>query len=247
MRIAFVHPDLGIGGAERLIVDCALAMKTKGHEVCIFTSHHDPKHSFVEGNINVIVYGDFIPRNCFGYGHILFSILKSFYLATAILFYPKFDVFVVDQLSAPISILKLTQSKILFYCHFPDKLLTTRKGFFKYLYRLPFDLFEELTTWMADEIVVNSAFTKQIFLSAFRFISVVPKILYPALHIDKCNTLLADQSFEGFLSDRKVILSINRFERKKCIEIAISAFSKLQQDPRLLLVIAGTFINIRWV
>jgi alpha-1,3/alpha-1,6-mannosyltransferase len=27
MRIAFLHPDLGLGGAERLVVDAAMAMK----------------------------------------------------------------------------------------------------------------------------------------------------------------------------------------------------------------------------
>ena len=29
MRIVFLHPDLGLGGAERLIVDAAIAMKRK--------------------------------------------------------------------------------------------------------------------------------------------------------------------------------------------------------------------------
>ena len=29
MRIVFLHPDLGLGGAERLIVDAAVAMKRK--------------------------------------------------------------------------------------------------------------------------------------------------------------------------------------------------------------------------
>ena len=29
MRFVFLHPDLGLGGAERLIVDAAVAMKEK--------------------------------------------------------------------------------------------------------------------------------------------------------------------------------------------------------------------------
>ena len=32
-RVVFLHPDLGIGGAERLVVDGALALQTKGHQV----------------------------------------------------------------------------------------------------------------------------------------------------------------------------------------------------------------------
>ena len=69
LRIAFVHPDLGIGaseqlltavelmavtyeilagGAERLVVDAALGLQKLGHEVVIYTSHHDPNHCFDE-------------------------------------------------------------------------------------------------------------------------------------------------------------------------------------------------------
>ena len=33
MKIAFLHPDLGIGGAERLVVDAAVALKQEGHEI----------------------------------------------------------------------------------------------------------------------------------------------------------------------------------------------------------------------
>ncbi|GAV04360.1 hypothetical protein RvY_14648 [Ramazzottius varieornatus] len=43
LDVVFVHPDLGIGGAQRLIVDAAVALQTKGHNVRIVTSHHDPK------------------------------------------------------------------------------------------------------------------------------------------------------------------------------------------------------------
>jgi hypothetical protein len=45
-RIAFVHPDLGIGGAERLVVDAAVGLQNLGHDVEIFTSWHDRNHCF---------------------------------------------------------------------------------------------------------------------------------------------------------------------------------------------------------
>lgn len=47
-RIVFVHPDLGIGGAERLIIDAAVGLQNRGHKVTIFTSHCDPQHCFDE-------------------------------------------------------------------------------------------------------------------------------------------------------------------------------------------------------
>jgi alpha-1,3/alpha-1,6-mannosyltransferase len=48
MKIAIVHPDLGIGGAERLIVDAAICLQRQGHSVTIYTSHYDPGHCFPE-------------------------------------------------------------------------------------------------------------------------------------------------------------------------------------------------------
>jgi alpha-1,3/alpha-1,6-mannosyltransferase len=46
--VLFFHPDLGIGGAERLIIDAAVGLQNRGHKVVIFTCHCDPKHCFDE-------------------------------------------------------------------------------------------------------------------------------------------------------------------------------------------------------
>ena len=69
VKVVFLHPDLGIGGAERLVVDAALALKSKGHQVHVVTSHHDPSHCFPEtrdGTIPITVSGDWLPRSIFG-------------------------------------------------------------------------------------------------------------------------------------------------------------------------------------
>ena len=42
LRVAFIHPDLGLGGAERLVVDAARALLEKGHDVKMFTQYHNP-------------------------------------------------------------------------------------------------------------------------------------------------------------------------------------------------------------
>lgn len=60
MRVIFIHPDLGIGGAERLVIDAALALKAKGHSVQFVTAHHDQDHCFTEtkdGTLDVCVSG----------------------------------------------------------------------------------------------------------------------------------------------------------------------------------------------
>lgn len=47
-NIIFFHPDLGIGGAERLVIDAAVGLQSLGHKVTIFTSHCDQNHCFDE-------------------------------------------------------------------------------------------------------------------------------------------------------------------------------------------------------
>ena len=61
VKVVFVHPDLGIGGAERLVVDAALALQAKGHPVKLLTAHHDPGHCFkVSGHLGK----DFGQKDC---------------------------------------------------------------------------------------------------------------------------------------------------------------------------------------
>jgi hypothetical protein len=52
MRVTILHLDLGIGGAEQLIVNVATVAKELGHDVLLLTSHHDPRHCFEETKPN---------------------------------------------------------------------------------------------------------------------------------------------------------------------------------------------------
>ncbi|KAJ3121794.1 Alpha-1,3-mannosyltransferase-like protein [Nowakowskiella sp. JEL0407] len=258
LRIAFVHPDLGIGGAERLVIDAAVGLQKKGHAVEIFTSHHDKNHCFVEsadGTLKVEVFGDFLPRSIFGRGHIVFAILRSLYLAwilcwNAWVYERTFDIYFVDQISASIPLLRCTGQQILFYCHYPDQLLTKRESVLKFLYRIPMDMIEEYTTKMADVLVVNSKFTASVFRKTFKSIERMPKVLYPGINIDSYNVKIdsLDPSIQPLKTSKTVLLSINRFERKKTIGIAIQAFARLRnqlnneaKNSNLLLVIAGGY------
>jgi len=54
-------------------------------------------------------------------------------------------------------------SQVLFYCHFPDKLLSKRTTLLKRLYRIPFDWIEQFTTGMSDRVLVNSQFTAGVY------------------------------------------------------------------------------------
>ena len=69
LRVAFVHPDLGIGGAERLIVDAAVGLQKRGHGIVLYTAHHDAGHCFEEtrdGTLAVVCVGDWLPKRVLG-------------------------------------------------------------------------------------------------------------------------------------------------------------------------------------
>ncbi|VDP42354.1 unnamed protein product [Schistosoma mattheei] len=109
-QIVFLHPDLGIGGAERLIVDSAVALESCGYNVSIITNHHDPKHCFEEtlqSNLSVTVVADWFPRSIFGYMTALCAYIRLILATLYLLFYEKKpDVTFVDQISAPIILLR---------------------------------------------------------------------------------------------------------------------------------------------
>jgi alpha-1,3/alpha-1,6-mannosyltransferase len=153
--------------------------------------------------------------------------------------------FVVDQLSAGIPLLRYLypDPRVLFYCHFPDKLLAKKEGILKALYRGPFDFIESWSTGCSDGIVVNSKFTKGVFGDVFPNLrSREPKVIYPC--VDTAPTREHDDDLSGsekLWKDKKVLLSINRFERKKDVGLAIKAYARLSVADRkeTRLVIAG--------
>ena len=141
------------------------------------------------------------------------------------------------------------RKKILFYCHFPDLLLTRRDSFIKRLYRAPIDWVEEYTTGMADCILVNSRFTAAIFKETFKSLSHIdPAVLYPSLNVVSFDSAVPEKLDDIVPHEKKFIfLSINRYERKKNLTLALEALVKLRgrlasQDwDRVHLIIAGGY------
>lgn len=259
-RIAFIHPDLGIGGAERLVVDAAVGLQEKGHQVTIYTSHCDKSHCFDEvknDTLSVKVYGDFFPIHLFRRFHIVFAILRQLYLVIKLVLsceILQYDYFVVDQLSFCVPLLTTfsrPESRILFYCHFPDQLLAGKGGLLKKAYRKPFNFIEEVTTGTSDVLVVNSNFTKSVFHKTFKHLGDVdPTVIYPCVDVEGHNKdpsleiKVASEDVQKFFGTNKFFLSLNRFERTKNIDLAIRSFAKLKHrvtDSKPRLVIAGGY------
>jgi glycosyltransferase involved in cell wall biosynthesis len=251
MRIAFLHPNLGIGGAERLVVDAAVSLVNLNHHVTMYTSYYNPERSFDEtknGMFQVHVYGDWLPEECCNMGKILFAILRGIWLALMVGFScSKYDVYICDQLSIYVPILRILapRTKILFYCHFPDQLLSNRTTCLKSLYRIPFDALEQVTTALSDRVLVNSKFTKGVYHRTFSIVAKDPYVLYPCVFLDELVKIGAEPTPTN--DNEIILLSINRFERKKNIALAVEALVELRElvksevYDRVKLILAGGY------
>lgn len=167
----------------------------------------------------------------------------------------EYDYFIVDQLSFCIPLLQMfagEDTKILFYCHFPDQLLAQKGSLLKSIYRYPFDTIEEWTTGLSDKIVVNSKFTKLIFHRTFKNLNKIePGVIYPCVDLASVEPdVEADIEVTQFMNKSRFFLSVNRFEKKKNVALAIKAFAQFKKEydqreekegskPRL--VVAGGF------
>lgn len=101
--VLFLHPDLGLGGAERLVVDAALALQARGCRVQIWTAHYDPARCFAETRaLSVRRAGGWLPRSLWGRGHALCAALRMAFVALYVLLLSgeRADAFVCDQVRA---------------------------------------------------------------------------------------------------------------------------------------------------
>ena len=145
-------------------------------------------------------------------------------------------------MSTPLPILRAAGFPTIFYCHYPDLLLSTSRSWIKSLYRAPLDWLEEVTTGTASVVLVNSLFTKGVFRETFTRLShVSPQVLYPSLAMHMFDGKGSKPSQVKDDPNITTFLSINRYERKKNIGLAIRAFARLGTNTTARLIIAGGY------
>jgi alpha-1,3/alpha-1,6-mannosyltransferase len=211
------------------------------------------------GTLDVRVRGSWLfPHSIFSRLTILCAILRQLHLILQITLSGELqslnpNILFVDQLSAglPILVWRVPQAPVFFYCHFPDQLLVRgRSSVMKRLYRIPFDAWEGWSMGFADAVAVNSEFTKGIVEGMWKGLGAKTgglRVVYPCVDTVPKESDLMLKISEGKGEDgvafagEKVVLSINRFERKKDVGLAIRAFAALPEAKRkgVRLVIAG--------
>lgn len=164
--------------------------------------------------------------------------------------------FFVDQLAAGVPVLRWWGRgrggggwRVLFYCHFPDLLLVKGRGrWWVRGWRWGFDWLEGWGMRGADRVVVNSRFTRGVVEGVWPDLGAGGRgvgVVYPCV-----NTKVGTGGAKGegdakgeMWRGKKVVLSINRFERKKNIALALRAFHGLEEEERrdVRLVLAGGY------
>lgn len=229
----------------------------------IYTAYYDRDRCFEEtksGTFRVIVRGGYFPRSIGGRAMALCAYIRCMLMAWSLCLAHMmrrnaYDVVIVDQVSITVLLLKIfyPRIRILFYCHFPDLLLSSPKSLLHKAYRAPLNALEEWSTGMAHRILVNSEYTKSIFKETFTSLDrrgIVPDVLYPAVSIPSDEALreaslscLPDDAV-SLLKSRTTFLSINRYERKKNIGLAIRALALVGKDvsgQKPGLIVAGGY------
>jgi glycosyltransferase involved in cell wall biosynthesis len=228
LRIAFVHPSLGLGGAERLVIDAAQVLTQLGHEVTIFTADFAAERAFDDirnGELDVRVHGRLLPTGVGGRLKAPLTIARMGYVAWRAALAADFDVIFVDLIAQILPVLRsCTRARLIFYCHFPDKWLTPSRARWLYrMYRAPLDRAEARALEYADKVLVNSLFTKGMLERAFPSLSHSAHVLSPGVDVE----LYAPREPSR---DREILLlSLARYAPSKNLGLAIAALPILRE------------------
>jgi alpha-1,3/alpha-1,6-mannosyltransferase len=104
------------------------------------------------------------------------------------------------------------------------------------------DFFEEFCLLFSQKILVNSEFTKSIYEQNYKILKkcgLSAETFYPFLNLDNYQQNKAD-----LILKEPFFLSLNRYERKKNINLAIEAFAEFKKEnstSKAKLVIAGGY------
>jgi alpha-1,3/alpha-1,6-mannosyltransferase len=248
VNVVFLHPDLGFGGAERLVVDAASHLVANGHRVVLLTARHDRARAFpatLDGSLDVRVRGGALPAQVLGRLRAPCAVARMAWLALGLRgLRPRPDVVVCDLVAHAIPLARIAgDAPVVLYCHHPDRFLASAGGDLYRWYRAPIDRLEAFGTARATRVLVNSRYTATRFRDAFPGLAAEPDVVHPGVDVLPC----PDLGLDG--TGPVTILAMARFDPRKNLMLAIDALGALaaRLSPAAFapvrLVIAGGYAS----
>ncbi|MEQ1759693.1 MAG: glycosyltransferase [Vicinamibacterales bacterium] len=243
ISVGFLRPRMGIGGAERLVTDAAVCLKQRGRDVTLFVPDRMTVAQFPELAAHKIPFeraGQFMPSHIAGRMRAPLSIARTAYAGWRMSHSARRpDVIFSDVVPHAVPLVKrLTGRPVLYYCNYPDLLLTpegsrTSAGY--RTYRKPLDRFEADGIAAADVVVTNSRFTSRVITATFPAIPPSKlQVLYPGVRVPD------GVAPRTSTDDEIVFLSVNRFDPRKNLALAVDTVSSLAA-----LIPTETFARVR--
>lgn len=229
MQIVLIHPEQWNGGSDRCTVALIKHFTQGGHRVIWLTTMIDEYwanedfHGVEIREIGLRLHpGDWFSQNvALGY-HLVLSDLNP-------------DLVVIDHSASCVPMIKwrFPLCKVLFYCHFPQQLVTPTRFFLYRWYSYLIGLLEARLYEWADIVMVNSKFTAETFK---KVMPTVPankvQVVYPPCNVDSLSvgmTLAISRKVRP-QNDRFIFLSMNRFWPEKRLDIIVEAASILKKQ-----------------
>lgn len=228
MQIVIIHPEQWNGGSDRCTVALIRHFVSQGHQVIWLTTMIDEywrDHKFDGVEIREIGLklhpGDWWSQNVALGWHMVFSNLSP-------------DLVVIDHSASCVPMIKwrFPECKILFYCHFPQQLVTPSRFFVYRWYAKMIGIVEEQLFGDIDIIMVNSNFTAQTFQKVMPNIEKNKiRVVYPPCDID---WIVSESEKPASRKARKAnevytFLSMNRFWPEKRLDIIVEAAAILKR------------------
>jgi alpha-1,3/alpha-1,6-mannosyltransferase len=247
VNVVFAHPALGLGGAERLVLDAAMELRARRHSIVLLTTRRAPARAFpeaVDGSLDVRVHGHRLPTQIAGRLRVPCAVARMAWLAVALRrLEERPDVVICDQVAHAIPLLRrVARAPVVFYCHHPDRLLAPPAEGAMLWYRRSLDRLEETGIGAADRVLVNSEFTARRLREAFPRILVSPCVVHPGVAPSDCPELPGEPP-PGPI----VILTVGRFAPEKRPQLAVDTLAALRGRlsapafARVRLVVAGHY------
>lgn len=233
--MALVHPELGIGGAERVVLDSARALAARGHEATVLAGAL-PERAFPEardGSVHVRVTAPWVPVGLAGRLRVPLAMLRMAAAAPALL-RERFDVVLCDLVPHVVPLLRrAARAPVVYYGHYPDLLLAPPRGRLYSAYRAPIDHLEARGLFAAARVLTNSRFSAAAFGR-----------LFPGLPVEVLSPPVPpfDATDDD---DGRTLLVLARADPRKRLALAIEAFAALRPHlpvarfAALRLVLAG--------